>query len=89
MIRDGGGRVVNNVDVPTYAALNVDGEDALEQVWDHDFSWTTEEFLRGYIDPPVKTLEDIVEFNNENSSIELPPGACPHDTDSPVVQLTI
>ncbi|KAG6357654.1 hypothetical protein INS49_013533 [Diaporthe citri] len=68
-----GAAVVRSVPFPSMDQLVLDGDDALEQLWNYDFSDEWEIFLRGYQNSEIKSLRDIVEFNKKNADKELPP----------------
>lgn len=53
--------------------LVLDGNDALEQIWNHDFSAAWEEYLRGFEGIGIKSIHDIIGFNKRNAEKELPP----------------
>lgn len=53
--------------------LMLDGDDALDQLWNHDFEKEWNEFLQKYESKDVETLKDIVRFNSEHSEKALPP----------------
>ncbi|MCJ1359552.1 MAG: hypothetical protein MMC33_009554 [Icmadophila ericetorum] len=75
-IKNAGAHVEKNVPFPSMDQLVLDGEDALEQLWNHDFgkAWAT--FLQEFeFEPgakPIRTVADIVEFNKQHSDKELP-----------------
>ena len=60
--------------LPQWSELDFEGKQGLDAIWDHDFCSNMEEFLDGYIDPPVKSVADIVKFNSEHAAQELPKG---------------
>jgi len=49
-----------------------DGEDALEQLWNHDFEPGWNKYLAGYQHPPVRTLAELVKFNKDHADMALP-----------------
>ncbi|KAH8746430.1 amidase signature domain-containing protein [Diaporthe sp. PMI_573] len=72
-IEKSGAVVVRSVPFPSMDQLVLDGDDALEQLWNHDFSSEWEVFLKGYQDSQIVSLRDVVEFNKQNADKELPP----------------
>ncbi|KAG8163939.1 hypothetical protein KVR01_005857 [Diaporthe batatas] len=72
-IENAGAVVVRSVPFPSMDQLVLDGDDALEQLWNHDFSNEWDVFLEGYDDSKIKSLRDMVEFNRQNAEKELPP----------------
>ncbi|KAL2285896.1 hypothetical protein FJTKL_07395 [Diaporthe vaccinii] len=67
-----GAVVVRSVPFPSMDQLVLDGDDALEQVWNHDFGKEWEVFLQGYQNTKIRDLRDMVEFNRTNADKELP-----------------
>ena len=68
---------MRNVELPKWSDLEFEGRDGLDAIWDHDFCSNMEEFLRGYIDPPIKSVADIVKYNSAHQELELPSGEVP------------
>ena len=66
--------MVTNVQLPKWSDLKFDGKDGLDAIWDHDFCGNMEAFLNGYVDPPVRSIADIVRYNTANHELELPAG---------------
>ncbi|MCJ1371018.1 hypothetical protein MMC20_002233 [Loxospora ochrophaea] len=50
----------------------LDGDDALEQLWNHDFAKAVDQFLMNYDQSEVRSVADVVKFNNEHADKELP-----------------
>jgi amidase len=63
---------VRDVNVPQMADLEIEGRDGIEEIWDHDFREGMSEFLSGFVNAQVATVEDIVKFNTEHADLELP-----------------
>lgn len=72
LIEQLGAKVVRDVKLIPYSALEINGRDALEEVWDHDFQQNIARFLEGYVDPPIKSVNDLVEYNRKHHEKELP-----------------
>lgn len=66
--------VVRDVWVPKVYDFDFAGRNGLEGIWDFEFKDALQVFLEGYSNPEVKTLDDLVRFNNEHKGIELPSG---------------
>ncbi|KAH6622595.1 amidase signature domain-containing protein [Chaetomium tenue] len=72
-ISEHGGVVEQPVPLTSMDELVLDGEDALEQLWNHDFEPAWNHFLAGYKETPVRTLAELVKFNSDHADIALPP----------------
>lgn len=72
LIEQEGGKVVRDAFLFQYSALEINGKPGIDQVWDHDFAGCLEEFLAGYENAPIKTLADLVRYNEEHADTELP-----------------
>ncbi|KAH6848069.1 amidase signature domain-containing protein [Chaetomium sp. MPI-CAGE-AT-0009] len=72
-ISGNGGFVQQPVPLTSMDELVLDGEDALEQLWNHDFEPAWDRFLARYKETPVRTLAELVKFNREHADIALPP----------------
>ncbi|KAF2968412.1 hypothetical protein GQX73_g5175 [Xylaria multiplex] len=72
-IKEMGGTVKQPVPLTSMDELMLDGDDALEQLWNHDFQREWDQFLLGYESKNVGTLKDIVLFNSKHSEKALPP----------------
>ncbi|KAK4220873.1 amidase signature domain-containing protein [Podospora fimiseda] len=72
-ILDNGGVVERSVPLTSMDQLILDGEDALEQLWNQDFEPAWNKFLTGYKseNTTVHTLAELVQFNY----VALPAGA--------------
>lgn len=66
--------MVGNVPLIPYDVLQFEGSDGLDQIWNHDFARHFPSFVAGYLDPPIKTVEDLVKFNSDNAEKALPGG---------------
>ncbi|KAI0871454.1 amidase signature domain-containing protein [Hypoxylon argillaceum] len=71
-IQELGATVKQPVPLTSMDELVLDGDDALEQLWNHDFEQEWNQFLEGYEQKEVETLKDIVRFNTEHSEEALP-----------------
>ncbi|KAI0191098.1 amidase signature enzyme [Astrocystis sublimbata] len=71
-IQTDGAKIKRPVPLPSMDNLVLDGDDALEQIWNHDFNVAWEEYLRGYKDINISSIHDIVDFNKKNSEKALP-----------------
>ncbi|CZR50216.1 uncharacterized protein PAC_00088 [Phialocephala subalpina] len=78
-IEQSGAKVVRDVKLILYQALEINGRDALEEVWDHDFQQNIARFLEGCIDPPsdlwkysLNTISRItrMKFHNDQGQLE-------------------
>jgi len=67
-----GAKVVRNVTLPTVFDFEFKGREGLESIWNYEFKSAVEKFFQGYVDPPVKSLEDLIQFNIDHKDIELP-----------------
>ncbi|KAI1427361.1 amidase signature domain-containing protein [Xylaria sp. FL1777] len=72
-IEELGGTVKQPVPLTSMDELMLDGDDALEQLWNHDFGKEWNKFLQGYESKDVETLKDIIRFNAEHREKALPP----------------
>ncbi|KAK3367391.1 amidase signature domain-containing protein [Lasiosphaeria ovina] len=72
IIAKSAGTVEQPVPLTSMDELVLDGEDALDQLWNHDFEKAWNVYLTGYKDTDIKSLVDIVEFNKKNPDIALP-----------------
>ncbi|KAI1110907.1 amidase signature domain-containing protein [Nemania sp. NC0429] len=72
-IKKNGGIVKGPVPLTSMEELLLDGDDALEQLWNHDFEKEWNLFLQDYESKGVETLKDIVHFNFEHPAKALPP----------------
>ncbi|KAK1832513.1 amidase signature domain-containing protein [Podospora conica] len=68
-----GGRVQENVPLTSMDELVLDGKDALDQLWNHDYEREMNKFLALYKETPVRTLAELVKYNREHASEALPP----------------
>ncbi|KAK0123882.1 hypothetical protein ONS95_008874 [Cadophora gregata] len=71
-LRDAGVMVQEDVPFPSMDDLNYNGEDALEQLWNHDFAAEWAAYLEFFDKPQIRSIADMVEFNNQNADKELP-----------------
>ncbi|KAL1868268.1 hypothetical protein Daus18300_005992 [Diaporthe australafricana] len=73
-IENSGAMVERSVPFPTMDELRLEIDDALEQLWTHDFSHGWEVYPRGYQGSkiPFRSLRDMAEFNKQNAHKELP-----------------
>ena len=60
--------------LPKWSELDIEGKEGIEAIWDHDFCHNIEDFLKGYIEPPVSSVADIVQYNSAHKDLELPAG---------------
>ncbi|KAI0532344.1 amidase signature domain-containing protein [Xylaria digitata] len=72
-ITEMGGTVKQPVPLTSTDELMLDGDDALEQLWNHNFEREWNQFLLGYESKDVETLKDVVLFNSKHSEKALPP----------------
>jgi hypothetical protein len=73
-IEDHGGLVTKDVYLPPLSTLNFDGQDGLAMIMETDFPDAMEKFLSGYVDSSIKSVQDIVDFNDAHADLELPAG---------------
>ncbi|KAL8418926.1 hypothetical protein RB594_002220 [Gaeumannomyces avenae] len=73
LIESSGAAVKRNVPLTSMDELEVDGEDAMEMIWGHDFVKEWSGYLKGYQDCDIKSVEDIIKFNKKNAQQALPP----------------
>ncbi|KAH8601749.1 amidase signature domain-containing protein [Bisporella sp. PMI_857] len=73
ILKQHGAKVHENVPLTSMNELQLDNEDALDQLWNHDFAKAWEGFLNFFQESKVKTITDIVEFNKQNAEKALPP----------------
>ncbi|TGO31342.1 hypothetical protein BPAE_0001g02420 [Botrytis paeoniae] len=59
-----GATLHENVPLTSVDELQIDGDDALDQLWNHDYAEAWEKFL--------KSISDIVKFNKLNAKVALP-----------------
>lgn len=69
-----GAHVVKNVVLPQCSDLTWKGEDALEMLWNHGYKKEMGSFLSRYLEAPIRTMEDLIQFNLEHKDVELPDG---------------
>ena len=74
LIEASGAKVVRNVQLPRWSEIEFEGKEGLDTIWDHDFCKNMEEFLKGYIEPPVSSVADLVQYNSAHQDVELPAG---------------
>ncbi|KAJ5709046.1 hypothetical protein N7493_010380, partial [Penicillium malachiteum] len=72
MIAEGGGKVVQDISLISYDELQFEGSDRLDQIWNHNFAHLFASFVQGYVDPPVNSVEDLINFNIRNAKKALP-----------------
>ncbi|KAJ5609522.1 hypothetical protein N7528_010089 [Penicillium herquei] len=72
LIAQGGGKVVQDISLISYDELQFEGLDGLDQIWNHDFAHCFTSFVQGYVDPPVRSVEDMIAFNIRNAEKALP-----------------
>ena len=73
-MENSGAHVVKDVVLPQCSELTWEGEDALEVVWNHDYKNAMEKFLAQYAESPIRTVEEVIQFNKDHKEQELPPG---------------
>ncbi|KAF2660523.1 amidase signature enzyme [Lophiostoma macrostomum CBS 122681] len=75
-IRDAGGRVRRDVPLVTMPELKVmekrGGVDT-DDVFGHNFKASIDAFLSGYRESPVRSLQEMVEYNRTHADVCLPP----------------
>ncbi|KAF7958928.1 hypothetical protein EAE96_002454 [Botrytis aclada] len=52
--------------------LQLDGHDAIDQIWNHDYAKTWNKFLENFPSSSMKSIAHIVEFNKFNAKVALP-----------------
>ncbi|OBT62904.1 hypothetical protein VE03_07904 [Pseudogymnoascus sp. 23342-1-I1] len=67
-----GGKVVRDVHLAPYSSFTRDGKDGLEAIWQRDYAPSLEGFLRYFVEPPIKCMKDLVQFNIDHKDVELP-----------------
>jgi len=73
-IERSGARLVCDVVVPKVYLDHFEGREAMEGIFNYDGVDGFEEFLKGYEDAQIHTLEDLIRYNNEHAAEELPAG---------------
>ncbi|KAF7893075.1 uncharacterized protein EAF02_000613 [Botrytis sinoallii] len=61
-----------NVPMTSVDELQLDGDDALDQLWNHDFAKAWEKFLKNFPSSSMKSIADIMKFNKLNAKFALP-----------------
>ncbi|KAF7894383.1 uncharacterized protein EAF01_009834 [Botrytis porri] len=52
--------------------LQFDGDDALDQLWNHDYAKAWEKFLENFPSSSMNSIAEIVKFNKLNAKVALP-----------------
>lgn len=68
-ILDGIDNIISELSVMPYKASLLTKSSSV-----HDFKAAFEQYLRGFDNLPLITVEELVQFNEENAEKELPPG---------------
>lgn len=68
-IEAAGAIVTRNV---TLRKISPEDDQLINSIAWHDYSAGFENFTAGLIDPPVRTLSDLVEFNKKNAEQAMP-----------------
>ncbi|KAF5878209.1 putative amidase family protein [Botrytis fragariae] len=61
-----------NIPLTSVDELQIDGDDALDQLWNHDYAEAWEKFLKNFPRSSMKSIADIVKFNKLNAKVALP-----------------
>ncbi|KAI1318485.1 amidase signature enzyme [Xylariaceae sp. FL0255] len=72
-IREHGAIVHEAVPLTSVNELVLDGKNALDMIWNHDFNVAWSGFLQRFEGISIKSVKDIVEFNRQNAERALPP----------------
>ncbi|KAF7938251.1 hypothetical protein BELL_0526g00060 [Botrytis elliptica] len=67
-----GATLHKNVPMTSVDELQLDGDDALDQLWNHDFAKAWEKFLKNFPSSSMKSIADILKFNKLNAKVALP-----------------
>ncbi|KAF7928413.1 uncharacterized protein EAE98_005469 [Botrytis deweyae] len=67
-----GATLHKNVPMTSVDELQLDGDDALDQLWNHDFAKAWEKFLKNFPSSLMKSIADILKFNKLNAKVALP-----------------
>ncbi|KAK5062767.1 hypothetical protein LTR84_004842 [Exophiala bonariae] len=73
-IEKDGAKVVRDVNVAKTFDLEFEGKCGLEAIWDYEFPGALAKFFDFYQDSSIKTLQDLIQFNNDHPDLELPKG---------------
>ena len=60
--------------LPQVDEISWEGEDALETVWNSYLGGEINSFLGEYTESPVRTVEQLIQWNSDHKDLELPPG---------------
>ncbi|MCJ1435812.1 hypothetical protein MMC27_005187 [Xylographa pallens] len=71
-IQNRGGKVVYPIELPSMESLQYEGKSVTRSVAFHQIPSLMEEFCSKLIDPPVRSLAELIEWNRKNASRAMP-----------------